>query len=90
MTWAEAEWWHEKVAALIADGLDEDVAENRVLSWYYQHHTRLHNLAYGDCQFPLHLVAPSVKREPPDEKTHLSGRDAVTPQSSKISEIFRP
>lgn len=40
MTWAEAEWWHEKVAVLIADGLDEDVAENRVLSWYYQQHPR--------------------------------------------------
>lgn len=26
--------------------------------------TRLHNLAYGDCQFPLRLVAPSVTREP--------------------------
>lgn len=38
MTWAEAEWWHEKVAVLIADGIDEDVAENRVLHWYYQQH----------------------------------------------------
>jgi hypothetical protein len=26
--------------------------------------TRLHNLAYGDCQFPLHLVKSRVKREP--------------------------
>lgn len=24
--------------------------------------TRLQNLAYGDCQFPLHLVKPRVKR----------------------------
>ena len=24
--------------------------------------TRLHNLAYGDCQFPLHLVKSRVKR----------------------------
>ena len=38
MTWAEAEWWHEKVAMLISDGLDEDVAENRVLFWYYRQH----------------------------------------------------
>lgn len=38
MTCAEAEWWHEKIAMLIADGLDEDVAENRVLFWYYQQH----------------------------------------------------
>lgn len=38
MTWAEAEWWQEKVAMLIADGLDEDVAENRVLFWYYKRH----------------------------------------------------
>ncbi|MDY0094832.1 MAG: hypothetical protein RBT80_19225 [Candidatus Vecturithrix sp.] len=26
--------------------------------------TRLCNLAYGDCSFPMHLVTPSVKREP--------------------------
>ena len=38
MTWAESEWWHEKVAVLIADGIDEIVAENRVLHWYYQQH----------------------------------------------------